>query len=140
MNHYINLKKSCLSVIAISITGLLITPLLVSAAITPSFAPTPTTTGPIVDISSPCYSSSHGNSACGVIGLINQILFYIQILFWILAAIFAFYAAYLYLIANGDENKIGKAHHQLFYTVVATAVALIALGLPVLINNFLSGQ
>ena len=75
-----------------------------------------------------------------VIGVINQFLFYFSAVFWIAAAGFVFYAAYLYLTAAGNEERAKKAKKQLLYAVIATTIGLMAAGLPYLINSFLSGS
>jgi len=62
-----------------------------------------------------------------------------QVLFWILAVGFGLYAAYLYLTSSGEPDKVKKAGKQLIYTVVAIALALLALSLPAIISDFLYG-
>lgn len=93
----------------------------------PTPAPTPTTQGPIT-------------SGVGVINFANQIGTWISFLFWALAVIFIFYAAFLYLSARGDEEKVKKANHQLIYAVIAIVVALFAYGLPLFVGNILKSQ
>ena len=75
--------------------GLLVAPVLAFAQL-PTIAPSPNVAGPITGSQS-------------FINLVNQILFYVATLFWILAAVFVFYAAYLYLTAAGDEEKVKQA-------------------------------
>lgn len=75
-----------------------------------------------------------------IFDLINRIVGYIQALFWIVATVFIFYAAYLYLTAAGDPEAVGKARDQLIYAVVAMAVALLAFAIPTIIQSFLGGQ
>lgn len=50
--------------------------------------------------------------------------------FWIVAAIMIIYAAFVYLTAGGEPEKVSKASHMLLYAVVAMAVALLAGILP----------
>ena len=47
-------------------------------------------------------------------------------LFFVAAILFLFYAAYLYLGAAGDPERLTKAKDQLIYSVIAIAVALLA--------------
>jgi hypothetical protein len=93
----------------------------------PCFANTPTAQGPL-------------STTAQIVGVINQFLFYFSAVFWIVAAGFVFYAAYLYLTAAGSEERLGKAKKQLLYAVIAMVIGLMAAGLPYLINVFLSGS
>jgi len=91
------------------------------------FAETPKATGPI-------------SSPQGIIDLVNNVLFWTATIFWIAAAGFVLYAAYIYLTAGGDAERVNKAHKQLLWAVVAIAVGLMARGLPFLIYTFLGGK
>lgn len=92
----------------------------------------------ISDISAPPGSTGPIQDPRQVIGLLNAILVWVASAFWILAVIFVFYAAYIYLTAGGDPERIKKAHKQLLYAVIAIAVALMAYGMPLLVRNILS--
>jgi hypothetical protein len=97
------------------------------------------------DTSKPCFAERPGDqgplsTVDKIVGVINQFLFYFSAVFWIAAAGFVFYAAYLYLTAAGSEERLGKAKKQLLYAVIAMAIGLMAAGLPFLINAFLSGS
>ncbi len=52
----------------------------------------------------------------------------------LLAIIYILWAAYNYLTSNGDEEKIKKANHQLFYAAIAIIVAILARGAPFFIS------
>lgn len=73
------------------------------------------------------------------IDLFRQILTWFAIIFWIAAALFVFYAAFLYLTAAGNEEQVKKASSQLLYAVIAIAVGLMAYGLPAFVDTFLRG-
>lgn len=90
----------------------------------PKVGTPPTTTGPISDPQ-------------GFINLVAAIVRWVGIIFWIAAVGFVFYAAYIYLTAGGDPERIRKAHKQLLWAIVAIAVALMATGLPLFIRNVL---
>lgn len=79
------------------------------------------------------------SSGTGVIDFLNQILTWTAYIFWIFAALFVFWAAFLYLTASGDPEKIKKANHQLRYAVIAIVVGIFAYGLPRLVLNILQG-
>ncbi len=65
-----------------------------------------------------------------VLQLLVNLLGYVQALFWIAAVFFGLYAAFLYLTAQGDGEKVSKANHMLIYVVVAVVVAVIAYSIP----------
>jgi len=95
--------------------------------VTPNYAPIPAPTN---------YSGP--TTASGIINIINNVLYYISIAFWIAAAGFVFYAAFLYLTASGNPERVSKAHRQLLWAVVAIAVGLMTRGLPYFINQLLN--
>ncbi len=57
----------------------------------------------------------------------------------VLAVIFIIWAAFNYLRAGGDPDKVKEAGNQLIYAAIAVAVALFARGFPLLIGGFLTG-
>lgn len=79
-------------------------------------------------------------SGGGVINFLNQILTWVAYIFWIFAALFVFWAAFLYLTASGDTEKVKKANHQLLYAVIAIVVGIFAYGLPRFVFNVLQRQ
>lgn len=58
-------------------------------------------------------------------------------LFFVAAVLFLFYAAWLYLFAAGDPEKLKKAKNQLIYSVIAIAVALLAGSVRFVVENLL---
>lgn len=107
--------------------GLMIAAPFLALAQAPVQVPPPTTPGPIT-------------SGQGFVDLLNVVLRWVATAFWILAALFVFIAAYKYLTAGGDPEKVKSASSNLLYAVIAIAVAIMAYGLPVLVGNFLRGQ
>lgn len=91
----------------------------------PKFADVPTAEAPI-------------KNPAQITGLFNEILFWFSAIFWIAAVGFVFYAAYLYLTAGGDTERVKRAQKQLMYAVIAIVIGLMAQGLPALIKAFLS--
>ena len=65
-------------------------------------------------------------SLSGVEGVISRIVNWITGLFFVVAILYIFYAAYLFLTSGGDEEKIKLAKTQLLYSIIAIAVALLA--------------
>jgi len=85
--------------VAAGVVASLVVPVLAFAQL-PTIAPSPNVAGPVTGTQS-------------FINLVNQILFYVAVLFWILAAGFVFYAAILYVTAAGNEDQVHKASHTL---------------------------
>lgn len=75
-----------------------------------------------------------------VMTIISTIVSWIYILFFILAVAFILLAAFNYLTAAGDAEKVKTAHNMVIYAVVAIVVALLAVGVRVIITNFLHGS
>lgn len=64
-------------------------------------------------------------------------------MFWILIAlssIMVIWAAFLYLTAAGESEKVSKAHKTLAYAAVAVVVALLAKGFPVIVASLVGGE
>lgn len=76
-------------------------------------------------------------SVGGFIDLLNTILGWMFTIFMVLAVIMIIWAAFVYLTAGGDEEKVGKAKNMLIYAVVAIVVALLAAGVPKIVQSLL---
>ncbi len=71
----------------------------------------------------------------GILAILVTILGYVQALFWIAAVFTGLYAAFMYLTAGGEGEKISKANQMLIYTVVAVIVAVIAYSIPAFVKT-----
>lgn len=112
----------------VAMSSVVFTPLLVFATDRqyPGFQPPPrTNVGPVTRVDS-------------ALGVLVRVVDFAQVAFWIVAAGFGLYAAYLYLFSQGDKEAINKAKKMLLYTIVASALAIIAYGIPAIIYNFLT--
>ena len=69
--------------------------------------------------------------------LITKIVNILVALLIAVAAIFIVVAAFGYLTAGGDDEKVKSAKQKLVYAVVAIVVALLAFALPKLVVNLL---
>jgi hypothetical protein len=104
-----------------------------TAVLTPLFAQAltiPAPNGVVVPTGVLTSSTSVVNLFCGIIPWI----------FWgliVLSIVFVLVAAYRYLFSSGDPEKVRGANKTLIYAAIAIVVALIAAGVPSLINNFL---
>jgi protein-S-isoprenylcysteine O-methyltransferase Ste14 len=74
----------------------------------------------------------------GLVDLIRQIVRWIYIIFFIIAVLMIIMAAFTYLTAGGDAEKVATAKNRLIYAAVAIAVALLAVGFEVIVRNFLT--
>ncbi len=55
----------------------------------------------------------------------------------ILAVLFIFYSAWLYMTAGGDPETVTKAKKNLLYAVIGIVIALLARSIIALVRNFL---
>ena len=69
-----------------------------------------------------------------LLNVIIQWLFYILL---VVAVLILIWAAFTYLTAGGDEEKIGKAKNMIIGAVIALVIAFVASGIPTLVGNFL---
>jgi hypothetical protein len=122
--YYLNCKMRKLISGTIGI-GLFLNFAVVIAAAGSGFASIPQPTGPIRTVQN-------------VLDLIQKILLWVSTAFWLAAGAATLYAAYLYLTAAGNDERVKKAKQQLLYAVIAIIIAIMAAGLPALINSFLN--
>lgn len=106
--------------------GLLLAPVLVGAAL--GDEPKGPGTGPFGSVEN--FKEFVGGS----------VLSTIKWAFWVVAAAMIFYAAFVYLTAGGDGEKVNKASHMLLYAVIAMAVALLATILPGFVHSIVGGS
>lgn len=77
-------------------------------------------------------------SVTGIVDVIRNVIKWIYIIFFIIAVLFILMAAFTYLSAGGDAEKVNTAKNKLIYAAVAIAVALLAIGFETIIRTFLS--
>jgi len=75
--------------------------------------------------------SAVGTSLCNI----TNWLFYFLI---ILAVIFIIFAAFKYLTAAGEPEKVKSASHMLLYAAIAIVVGIVAKAVPSLIGSVLN--
>lgn len=84
----------------------------------------------------PCVGDAcNVNSVTGIQGWILGVVKLLTWLFWIIAVLMIFYAAYLYLTSAGDEDKNKKAKQQFLYAIIAIAIALVATAVPSIVQS-----
>lgn len=101
-------------------------PLFVSAQISPA------------PISAPS-NITNLNQVTGSAGIICTVINWIFWLLIVLTIIMVLVAAFKYLTAAGDPEKVKSAGQVLLYAAIAVVVALIAKGLPLIISSFIGG-
>jgi uncharacterized membrane protein len=79
------------------------------------------------------------NQITGNAGILCTIINWVFWLLIVLTIIFVLVAAFKYLTAAGDPEKVKSAGNTLLYAAIAVVVALIAKGLPLLISTFIGG-
>lgn len=74
----------------------------------------------------------------GLMGLVKGVVQWVYILFFVLAVLFILIAAFRYLTAAGDPEKVKSAQNMLIYAVVAIVIAFLAVGFETIIGTFLT--
>jgi magnesium-transporting ATPase (P-type) len=90
----------------------------------------------------PITAPSNINSINQITGSAGIICVIINWFFWlliVLTIVFVLWAAFKYLTAAGEPEKVKEASHILLYAAVAVIVALIAKGLPLIVSGFIGG-
>ena len=78
-------------------------------------------------------------SVGGLIGILCNILGWAFVILILLAIVFVIVAAFRYLSASGDPEKIKKANYTLLYAAVAVAVGILAKGVPLIVSSIVGG-
>lgn len=79
-------------------------------------------------------------SVADVESTLDKIVTRMYEVFWILAVGIIIWAAFTFLTAGGNEEKIEKAKKILLYAVIAAAAALLANGVGPIVTNILQGK
>ncbi|MEE8131626.1 MAG: hypothetical protein V3T98_01095 [Candidatus Paceibacterota bacterium] len=93
--------------------------------------------GLIILLTAPLISYSAVESPDDVIRVINKIAKYLFTAFFIVAIIFIIIAAFHFLTAKADPEKIKTARNQILYAAIAIAIALISTGAVKIIESIL---
>jgi len=73
-----------------------------------------------------------------ILDLLNTILTWVDMAIFIIGILIILYAAFLYMTAAGDEEKIGKAKRTFIYGLVGIGIAILAFGIWQLVASFLA--
>ncbi len=74
-----------------------------------------------------------------ILRIVDRIINILGGLFFAAAVIYIFFAAYLYLTAAGDPEKLTKAKNQLIYAIIGIAVGLVAFSVTTIVQRFING-
>lgn len=72
-----------------------------------------------------------------LVDTVRFIVRWVYIIFFVIAVLMILFAAFTYLTAAGNEEKVKKARDSIIYAAVAVAVALLAVGFEQIIRTFL---
>lgn len=123
-----NMKNGIKYVVASLSTSAMIAPLLAFGYVAPQGTPSVPATPPALT-----------NLSNFKIFLCTVVFSWFFTFLIVLAAIFALVAAYKYLTAGGDPEKVKAASNILIYCAIAVVAALFARGLPLLVNSLIGG-
>lgn len=71
-------------------------------------------------------------------GLVSTIVNWMIGIFWIITVAFLIWAAFLYLTAGGEEEKLNEAKSRVIYALIAAAIALLSTGIQAIVRNLLT--
>lgn len=76
-------------------------------------------------------------SIADILKVLNNVVKWIYIFFFVVAILFILFAAYQYLTSQGNPETIQKINKQIFYAVIAIVIAIVSVGFDVIIRKFL---
>ena len=85
-------------------------------------------------------SVSRIQSVEGVISALTTAITWFQNILLILAVLAVLYAAFIYITARGDEDKVGTAKKALLYAAIGIAIVLLAYSVRPILEQFLQVQ
>jgi heme/copper-type cytochrome/quinol oxidase subunit 2 len=71
---------------------------------------------------------------------LQNIVSWMSTIFWIVAVGYVIWAAFMFLHAGGDAEKVEAAKKRILYALIAAAVALLANGIMSIVTNVIKGQ
>ncbi len=120
------------SIIAL-IGFLLISPILTSAISPESVTPENIAGGGVIKA-----NPSPIQNVSGIVGVVASVVRWVYIIFFIIAVMYVLFAAFAYLSGGDDVEKMKVVHDRIKYAAIAIAVALMAVGLEMIVKNFLT--
>ncbi|MBU2101725.1 pilin [Patescibacteria group bacterium] len=90
--------------------------------------------GTVDDVGGP---NSSVNTPEGVIGVVDNIAYWMFNILMALGTVFVLFAAFLYMISRGDPEKIQTAKRALIYAIVALVIGVLSGGVDALVKDAL---
>jgi uncharacterized membrane protein len=72
---------------------------------------------------------------CSVICMIKKIAGWFYGILMVLGVVYVLYAAFLYLISQGDKERIENAKKALIYAIIALVIAVLAGGISAVVED-----
>ena len=119
--------------IIILVSFLLISPLLTNAISPDQVTPENIAGGGVVNV-----APAPIREIPGIVGIVAGVVKWIYIIFFIIAVMYVLFAAFAYLTENDDAEKMKVVHTRIKYAAIAIAIALLAVGLELIVKNFLT--
>lgn len=91
--------------------------------------------GPVTDLNS--LNNTPYSTADQLFGILKTIVQYTYTLFFIAAALLILFAAYKFLFARGDPERIKEARSAIMWAAIAIAIALISVAAAQIIQSFI---
>ncbi len=76
----------------------------------------------------------------GLIAILCNVLGWAFVILILLAVVFVIVAAFRYLTAAGDPEKVKKANYTLLYAAISVAVALLAKAVPLIVTSIVGSS
>ena len=115
------------------VIALLFLPLLTSAISPDQVTPENIAGGGVIKV-----EKSPIQNVSGIVGIVAGVVKWIYIIFFIIAVMYVLFAAFAYLTENDDSEKMKVVHSRIKYAAIAIAVAILAIGLELIVKNFLT--
>lgn len=90
----------------------------------------------IISVSLPIFTALAADTPADIYNALASIVKYVYTAFFFFAIIFIIIAAFSFLTARGNPEKINSAQHQILYAVIAIIIALISLASASIIQSF----
>ncbi len=75
-----------------------------------------------------------------ILSFLQKMFWYLAVIFWLFAIGAIFYSGYLFIFEGAFSEKVDKAKKMLKYAVIAIIIGLLSYGLPTLILNILQSR
>ena len=117
---------------------LIATPIIFTQSINVVFGAIPTAINPEEYLDPLGTGATDIKTASGVVGIIITIVQWTYTIFFVIAVFMILMAAYTYLTAQAEPEKIKNATNQIVWASIAIAVALLAVSISMIVKSIVS--